>query len=95
MHDSRPLIAGQVIPPAPKSAAGKFAMPPAPRSLQEQAVGPIFSIETANQTELVQPNIVIKPIEPNRKRSDTKLVLLILLVLSFIACALGTIVFLP
>ncbi len=95
MHDSRPPIAGQVIPPVPKSDAGKFAMPPPPRSLQEQAVGPIFSIETANQTETVQPNIVIKTIEPNRKRSDTKLVLLILLVLSFIACALGTIVFLP
>ena len=95
MHDSHPPIADQVIPPVPKSAAGTFAMPPPPRSLQEQVLGPIFSIETANQTEIAQPNIVIKTIEPNRKRSDTKLILLILLVLSFIACALGTIVFLP
>ncbi|MEO2000981.1 MAG: hypothetical protein ABGW75_05090 [Pirellulales bacterium] len=94
MHDSRPLPTDKIIPPVPKSAAGKFAMPPPPQSLQDQIAGPIFSIETATQTESAEPKIVIKTIEHSRKRSDPKLVLFILLVLSLIACALGTIVFL-
>ena len=78
----------------PKKASENFAMPPLPRSLQEQAVGAIFSIETDNQTLPAHPNIVIKTIKPTKKQSDSKLLLLILLALSLIACALGAIVFL-
>lgn len=99
MQNSRHPTADQVVPPVPRSTAENFAMPPPPQSLQEQAVGEIFSIETDNQlqpTQLqpAQPNIVIKTIEPTRKQSDSKLLLLILLILSLIACALGAIVFL-
>ena len=94
MQDSRPPSADEAIPPVPKSASEKFAMPPLPRSLQEQAVGTIFSIDTGNQTLPAQPNIVIKTIKPTKKQSDSKLLLLILLALSLIACALGAIVFL-
>ena len=65
-----------------------------PQTLQELAAGPIFSIETDNPTESAQPSIVIKPIATNRKRSDSKLLLLILLTLSLVTCALGAIVFL-
>ena len=89
-----PPSEGQIIPPVPKSATEKFAMPPPPRTLQELAARPIFSIETDNTTELAQPSIVIKPIEPNRKRSDSRLLFLILLVLSLVTSALGAIVFL-
>ena len=94
MQDSRPPTADQAIPPVPKSASENFAMPPLPRSLQEQEVGAIFSIETDNQTLPSQPNIVIKTIKPAKKQSDSKLLLLILLALSLIACVLGSIVFL-
>ena len=94
MHDLPPPSEGQIIPPVPKSATGKFAMPPPPRTLQELAARPIFSIETDNTTELAQSSIVIKPIEPNRKRSDSRLLFLILLVLSLVTSALGAIVFL-
>ena len=94
MQDLPPPAEGQIIPPVPKSATGKFAMPPPPRTLQELAARPIFSIETDNTTELAQPSIVIKPIEPNRKRSDSRLLFLILLVLSLVTSALGAIVFL-
>jgi len=94
MHDCRPSSADQVIPPVPTSGAETFAMPPPPRTLQELAAGPTFSIETDNPTESAQPSIVIKPITTNRKRSDSKLLLLILLTLSLVTCALGIIVFL-
>lgn len=94
MHDLPPPSEDQLIPPVPKNAAGKFAMPPPPRTLQELAAGPIFSIETDNTTESAQPSIVIKPIEPNRKRSDFRLLFLILLALSLVTSALGAIVFL-
>ena len=94
MHDSRPPPADQVIPPVRTTGAENFAMPPLPRTLQELAAGPIFSIETDNPTESAQPSIVIKPIEPSRKQSDSKLLLLILLTLSLVTCALGAIVFL-
>ena len=94
MQDSRPPIADQAIPPVPKSVSEKFAMPPLPRSLQEQAVGAIFSIETDHQTLPAQPNIVIKTTKPTKKQSDSKLLSLILLTLSLIACVLGAIVFL-
>ena len=94
MHDSRPPPADQVIPPVRTTGAENFAMPPPPQTLQELAAGPIFSIETDNPTESAQPSIVIKPIATNRKRSDSKLLLLILLTLSLVTCALGAIVFL-
>ncbi|MDG1991057.1 MAG: hypothetical protein P8J43_01195 [Pirellulales bacterium] len=94
MQNSRHPTADQVIPPVLKSAAEHFSMPPLPRSLQEQAVGGIFSIEIDNQIQPAQPNIVIKTIEPTRRQSDSKLLLLILLILSLIACVLGAIVFL-
>ena len=94
MHDSRPSSADQVIPPVPTTGAENFAMPPPPQTLQELAAGPIFSIETDNPTESAQPSIDIKPSATNRKRSDSKLLLLILLTLSLVTCALGAIVFL-
>ncbi len=94
MHDSRPSSADQVIPPVPTTGTENFAMPPPPRTLQELAAGPIFSIETDNPTESAQPSFVIKSIATNRKRSDSKLLLLILLTLSLVTCALGAIVFL-
>ena len=93
MHDSSPPTTDQGIPPAPKAATRKFAMPPPPRTLQEQNVGAIFSIETDGQTQPAQPNIIIKTTETTRKQSDSKLLSLILLTLSLIACVLGIIVF--
>ncbi len=93
MNDSSPPTTDQGISPPLKTAARKFAMPPPPRTLQEQNVGAIFSIETDDQIHPAQPNIIIKTIEPTRKQSDSKLVLLILLTLSLIACVLGIIVF--
>lgn len=93
MHDSSPPTTDQGIPPVPKTATRKFAMPPPPRTLQEQNVGAIFSIETDDQTQPAQPNIIIKTTETTRKQSDSKLLSLILLTLSLIACVLGIIVF--
>ncbi len=93
MHDSSPPITDQGIPPPPKNAARKFAMPPPPRALQEQNVGGIFSIETNDQIQPAQPNIIIKTIKTTRKQSDSKILSLILLTLSLIACVLAIIVF--
>lgn len=93
MHDSSPPTTDQDIPPVPKTAARKFAMPPPPRILQEQNVGAIFSIETNDQIQPAQLNITIKTIQTTRKQSDSKLLLLILLTLSLIAGVLGIIVF--
>ena len=81
------------MPTASKNHATQFRMPPTPRSLQKQDLRTGFSIDTGTHADVVRPRIVIKDIEPTRKRSDSILLIIILSTLSIVACALGAIVF--
>ena len=94
MHHSHSPTADQPIPPITESTGQNFDMPPVPRSIQAQSNEPVFSITTETQDQPAQPKIIIKTIEASKKQSDLKLLLSILLVLFFIVCALGGVVFL-
>ncbi|MBT3210525.1 MAG: hypothetical protein HOK57_04635 [Planctomycetaceae bacterium] len=93
MKDLRTPLESSLIPPVPKNSVTQFRMPPAPQSLKEQDLRTEFSIDTGTHADAVRPSIVIKDIEPTRKRSDSTLLIIILCALSIVACALGAIVF--
>lgn len=93
MKDVRTPLESSPIPTVPKNSVPQFRMPPAPRSLQKQELRTEFSIDTGTHADAVRPQIVIKDIEPTRKRSDLTLLIIILCTLSIVACALGAIVF--
>ncbi len=93
MKNLRTPPGSSFIPPAPKNSVTQFKMPPAPRSLHKHDLRTEFSIDTGTQADVVRPKIVIKDIEPTRKRSDSTLLIVILCTLSIVACALGAIVF--
>jgi len=83
------------VPPVP--AARRFFMPPAPRSLPAaaDAVEPPsqFSIQLEQpevSSPAAAPGIVINPVEPQRRRrSDTTLLIAILVALAVIVVGLG------
>ena len=93
MKDVRTPLESGSIPTVLKNPVPQFRMPPAPRSLQKQDLRTEFSIDTGTHADAVRPRIVIKDIEPTRKRSDSTLLIVILSTLSIVACALGAIVF--
>ena len=93
MQNSRVPPKSSLISPAPKTPAIQFRMPPAPRSLKKQDLRTEFSINTSTETDAVRPRIEIKNIKPTRKRSDSTLLIIILVVLTVLTCALAATVF--